>query len=84
MKIITPDLIVWVAVSAWQKIRHWIGWAGDYEVSGLGLVDEIRDDDGDLVGYLVTDTFLPEQTNFRMKNPPRLKDLPLSGLPRTL
>jgi len=63
MKTIAQDLTVWIAVAAWQRIAEWVRLAGDYEVSGLGLVEQRRDTRGRLVGFEVTDVFLPEQEN---------------------
>ena len=63
MKLSAQSLSVAIDVAAWQAIEHWVGLGGDYEVSGLGLVDEVRNADGILVGYRVTDVFLPEQVN---------------------
>ena len=65
MKITAQDLSVSIYVDAWQMIMNWIRLADGFEVSGLGLVEEEHDDDGRLVGYLVTDVFLPEQLNGR-------------------
>lgn len=63
MKISAQNLTVAIDVDAWQSIQHWVRLAGDYEVSGLGLIEEERDRDGGLVGYHVTDVFLPAQVN---------------------
>ena len=63
MKVTAQEISVHIHVDAWQSILHWIALAGDYEVSGLGLVEEERDEDDRLVGYFVTDVFLPEQEN---------------------
>jgi hypothetical protein len=63
MKTSAQKLTVWIDVDAWQCIQHWVQLAGDYEVSGLGLIEEERAKDGRLLGYHVTDVFLPEQVN---------------------
>ncbi len=63
MKTRATEIMVWVLAQAWEQMAHWIEMAGGLEVSGLGLVDEERDKDGRLVGYCVTEVFLPKQSN---------------------
>lgn len=63
MKIRSPEIRVEIAVEAWQRLEHWISLAGDYEVSGLGIVEQRRSDDGLTTRFLVTNVFLPKQTN---------------------
>ena len=65
MKTTTQPLRVSIALEPWQRIQHWIQLADGFEGPGLGLVDEERDEDGQLTGYVVTDVFLPEQVNGR-------------------
>ena len=65
MKITAQNLTVSIWVDAWQAIDHWIRMADGWEVSGLGLVEEERDEDDVLTGYVVTHAFLPEQVNGR-------------------
>ena len=63
MSITAIGIAVSIYAQAYEQIANWIDLAGDIEVSGLGLVEEERDEDGRLAGYLVTDVFLPKQTN---------------------
>ena len=55
------DITVFIDAKAWAKMRHWIRLAGDAEVSCLGLIDEIKDDDR-IVALIVSEIYLLEQT----------------------
>ena len=55
MKLTAKNIKVHVSLEAWQSIEHWIGLAGDLEVSGLGLVEKVRD------GFFVSEVYLPRQ-----------------------
>lgn len=55
------SLDVYISLRAFQKIEHWVKMSGKYEVSGLGLVDDLLDDNDELYGFYVPDVFLLEQ-----------------------
>jgi len=55
-----PEIKVLIDAKAWTKLRHWVTLAGDNEVSCLGLIDEIRNNDK-LESLLVSDIYLVEQ-----------------------
>lgn len=65
MKTNAQNVTVWIAAAAWARMTEWVKLAHDYEVSGLGLVEESLDRAGRLAGYLVTEVFLPAQVNGR-------------------
>jgi len=65
MKTLAQNVTIWIAAAAWARITEWVKLAHDYEVSGLGLVEETLDRAGRLAGYLVTEVFLPAQVNGR-------------------
>jgi hypothetical protein len=60
MKQSQPDLMVFIDAQAWARFQYFIELAQNDEVSGLGLVDEIKSD-GTLSGLLITEIFLLEQ-----------------------
>jgi len=60
MKVETQEITLWIDAKAKEQMDCWVEMAQG-EVSGLGLVEEIRD--GNLQGFLVTGLFLPFQTN---------------------
>jgi len=63
MKIKTDSIkVILDAREAREKILHYVSLAKG-EVSGLGLVDEIRDDKGKLTGFFVSDVFLVKQVS---------------------
>jgi len=61
MKLTAQQLKVYIDVAK-EKISNWAALAKG-EVSGLGLVSELRDDKGVLTGFFVEDVFLIKQTS---------------------
>ena len=61
MKQPMSEIVVFIEAAVWAKLRHWIRLAGDDEVSCLGLIDEIKDDDR-IVALIVSEIYLLEQT----------------------
>jgi len=62
MKIKTDSLKVIICAKARERISHYVALAKG-EVSGLGLVDEIRDEKGKLIGFFVSDVYLVKQVS---------------------
>jgi len=62
MKLKSQQLKVYIDAMAKEKISHWVALAKG-EVSGLGLVSEVRDDKGVLTGLFVEDVFLVKQSS---------------------
>lgn len=61
MKQPMSDMVVFIDSEAWAKLRHWVKLSRDNEVSCLGLIDEIKDDDR-IVALIVSEIYLLEQT----------------------
>ena len=55
------DIAVFIDGEAWAKMRHWVKLAGNDEVSCLGLIDEIKDNDR-IIALIVSEIYLLEQT----------------------
>ena len=62
MKIKSQQLKVYIDARAKEKLGHYVALAKG-EVSGLGLVTEMRDDKGNLVGFMVDDLCLLRQVS---------------------
>jgi len=62
MKLKSQLLKVYIDAMAKEKISHWVALAKG-EVSGLGIVSEVRDDKGVLTGFFVEDVFLVKQSS---------------------
>jgi hypothetical protein len=60
MKLTAQQLKVYIDAQAKEKISHYVALAQG-EVSGLGLVSEVRDDEGNLTGFMVDDIYLLKQ-----------------------
>ena len=45
MKQLQPEFAVYIDAKAWAKFQYWVNIAGNDEVSALGLVDEVKDND---------------------------------------
>ncbi len=61
MKQSVLDIMVFIDAKGWAKMRHWVKLSGNDEVSCLGLVDEVKDDDR-IVTLLISEIYLLEQT----------------------
>ena len=51
-----------IHANAWSKIKNWVKLASPDEVSALGLIDELRDDNNSIIGFLISEVFLLDQT----------------------
>ena len=60
MKLKAQPLKVYIDAMAKEKISHYVALAVG-ECSGLGIVSEIRDDIGNLTGFMVDDVYLLKQ-----------------------
>ena len=61
MKQLQPEFTVYIDAKAWAKFQYWVNIAGNDEVSALGLVDEVKDNDK-ITGLLISEIYLVEQT----------------------
>ena len=61
-KQIQQEFAIMIHANAWSKIKNWVKLASPDEVSALGLVDELRDDDNSIIGFLISEVFLLDQT----------------------
>ena len=62
MKLKAQPLKVYIDAMAKEKIPHYVALAVG-ECSGLGTVSEVRDDNGNLTGFMVDDVFLLKQVS---------------------
>jgi len=53
---------IMIHAHAMSKVKNWVRLASPDEVSALGTVDELWDDDNSLAGFLITEVFLLDQT----------------------
>ena len=61
-KQIQQEFAIMIHANAWSKIKNWVKLASPDEVSALGLVDELRDNDNSIIGFLISEVFLLDQT----------------------
>jgi proteasome lid subunit RPN8/RPN11 len=54
------NIKVLLTIQAYQKMRHWVNLAKG-EVSGLGTVSEVKNQQGKLIHYIIDDIYLLKQ-----------------------